>query len=515
MIPRYAPADLAALFSDEARFDAMLEVELLAVEAFERSGIAPRGTAARAAGGGAERSTAAFVADVDAPRGGHAPRHRGLRRRRPARAWRSPRRRGCTTASPRRTSSTPRCASRLTRRARRAPGRRRGARLRRWPPAPARRSTCRSRGARTGCSPSRPRSARSSRCCACRRSATACGSCAPARHRRRQALRARSAPTRQSIPAIEAHVCAALGLVARARDPGARPGSPRRGPLRVRGDGDDDRGASRTEVRLLARSDVGEAPSRSRRARRARRRCRTSATPSAPSGCAGWHASCAATSSRGSRTSRSGTSATSRTARVERVVLPDAIQLTGYLLREATSLAAGLVIDASTRRGEPRGREPRARLLPVGAARARRRGGSPATPRTGSSSAPHGRGGHAVGRSARCSRPMGRCTLDAERPRRRVRPRAACSGTAHASSTRSRDCDAADARGAWTHLHSREGARPLRGRVTTASCSSPRTGSSAFDVVMPSPSPNKGRVLTAMTSFWCDARSATSCAART
>ena len=32
---------------------------------------------------------------------------------------------------------------------------------------------------------------------------------------------------------------------------------------------------------------------------------------------------------------------------VERVVLPDAIQLTGYLLREATSLAGGLVIDAA------------------------------------------------------------------------------------------------------------------------------------------------------------------------
>jgi len=39
MIPRYAPEDLAALFSDEHRFDTMLEVELLAAE-----GLAARGT---------------------------------------------------------------------------------------------------------------------------------------------------------------------------------------------------------------------------------------------------------------------------------------------------------------------------------------------------------------------------------------------------------------------------------------------------------------------------------------
>ena len=33
MIPRYAPADMAALFSDTARFSLWLEVELLATEA--------------------------------------------------------------------------------------------------------------------------------------------------------------------------------------------------------------------------------------------------------------------------------------------------------------------------------------------------------------------------------------------------------------------------------------------------------------------------------------------------
>jgi adenylosuccinate lyase len=64
VIPRYAPEDLAALFSDEARFGAMLEVELLATEAMERIGTVPQGTAAalRAA---APRIDAGFVRAVE------------------------------------------------------------------------------------------------------------------------------------------------------------------------------------------------------------------------------------------------------------------------------------------------------------------------------------------------------------------------------------------------------------------------------------------------------------------
>ena len=65
MIPRYAPDDLAALFTDEARFSAMLEVELLAVEALEREGIAPDRTAHRLRAA-APPIDAAFVADVAA-----------------------------------------------------------------------------------------------------------------------------------------------------------------------------------------------------------------------------------------------------------------------------------------------------------------------------------------------------------------------------------------------------------------------------------------------------------------
>ena len=46
MIPRYAPKDVAALFSDEHRFDTMLEVELLAAEALVELGVVPANDAA-------------------------------------------------------------------------------------------------------------------------------------------------------------------------------------------------------------------------------------------------------------------------------------------------------------------------------------------------------------------------------------------------------------------------------------------------------------------------------------
>jgi adenylosuccinate lyase len=46
MIPRYAPADMAALFSDEARLSVWLEVELLAVEGQAAAGVVPLAAAA-------------------------------------------------------------------------------------------------------------------------------------------------------------------------------------------------------------------------------------------------------------------------------------------------------------------------------------------------------------------------------------------------------------------------------------------------------------------------------------
>ena len=46
MIPRYTPADFEALFSQEAKYRAWLEVELAACEAMEAAGLVPEGTAA-------------------------------------------------------------------------------------------------------------------------------------------------------------------------------------------------------------------------------------------------------------------------------------------------------------------------------------------------------------------------------------------------------------------------------------------------------------------------------------
>ena len=65
MISRYAPKDVAALFTDEHRFDTMLEVELLAAEALVEQGVVP---AADAAALRARRPVvdATFVADVNA-----------------------------------------------------------------------------------------------------------------------------------------------------------------------------------------------------------------------------------------------------------------------------------------------------------------------------------------------------------------------------------------------------------------------------------------------------------------
>lgn len=64
MINRYAPKDMAALFNDAARFDAMLEVELLATEALATLGVVPQ-TDAEACRARRPVIDAAFVAAVD------------------------------------------------------------------------------------------------------------------------------------------------------------------------------------------------------------------------------------------------------------------------------------------------------------------------------------------------------------------------------------------------------------------------------------------------------------------
>ena len=64
MIPRYSPSDVAALFSDAHRFDTMLEVELLSAEGLARLGVIP-GTDVAVLRERRPVVDAAFVAEVD------------------------------------------------------------------------------------------------------------------------------------------------------------------------------------------------------------------------------------------------------------------------------------------------------------------------------------------------------------------------------------------------------------------------------------------------------------------
>src|SRR5580658_1399167 len=63
MIPRYSPPDMAALFTDTARFSLWLEVELLATEAQARVGVVPAEDAATCRAK-APTVDEVFVADV-------------------------------------------------------------------------------------------------------------------------------------------------------------------------------------------------------------------------------------------------------------------------------------------------------------------------------------------------------------------------------------------------------------------------------------------------------------------
>ena len=102
MIDRYALPEIAGLFTDEARFRAWLEVEILATEAWAKLGVVPAADAVAVreradfavagdprAGEITEHDVAAFVDVVQERIGGPAA---------------GP---GSTTASPRATSSTP------------------------------------------------------------------------------------------------------------------------------------------------------------------------------------------------------------------------------------------------------------------------------------------------------------------------------------------------------------------------------------------------------------------------
>ena len=65
MIPRYAPPEMAGLFSDEARFAMWLRVELLATEGWVEVGRRPGRRRRRCAGPGPPRWTPRFVEAVD------------------------------------------------------------------------------------------------------------------------------------------------------------------------------------------------------------------------------------------------------------------------------------------------------------------------------------------------------------------------------------------------------------------------------------------------------------------
>ena len=210
MIPRYAPPDMAALFSDEARFGMWLEVELLAAEGWAAARRHPRRGGRGRAGSGRPRSTTEFVAavaerervtdhDVAAfvdvvPGPSASPsrlldplradllgrgRHRPVRHADPGRRPVDRRRRPAGRRLRRRARSSSTC---------------------RWPAGP------------TGCTPSPPLSARSSRCGPSRPTGTANG-CVAARERIAVGKLSGAVGTYSNIdPAVEAYVCAALGL---------------------------------------------------------------------------------------------------------------------------------------------------------------------------------------------------------------------------------------------------------------------------------------------------------------
>ena len=342
MIPRYSLPEMAALFTDEARLEKWLEVELLAIEAWAAVGTIPRGDRRRRAGAGPEGHERPGGSG-GRTRERHRPRRRRLRRRRPG-----GHRRARRVAGPLR--------AHLVRRRRHRPlrhpdrGRRPAARrvrrtgggaqdpgassswTRPWPAGP------------TGCTPSRPPSGPSWPCGASRPTATAS---------RLRAARARVAVGKLSgavgtysniDPEVEAYVCRALGLtpvpatqvIARDRHAellwacavggGHRRDDRHRDPP----SGPDRGGRGRGGLRGGPEGQLGHAPQAQPHPVRAAD--------------AAWPGCCAATSGPGSRTWPCGTSATSPTPRWSASSSPTPALLTYYVLRRGAGLVDGLVV---------------------------------------------------------------------------------------------------------------------------------------------------------------------------
>ena len=435
MIPRYSLPEIADLFTDEARFGAWLEVEVLAVEAWAKLGVVPADDAR-----GGPRARRLRRRRGPRARAGHRPRRRRVRRRRAGDASAQPGGRvGPLRAhvERRRRHRARRCQ--LTRALDLHPRRRRRARGGDRRPGP--RVPRHADG--------RPHARHPRRADDVRREARAVGAAGPprpraagagARRRSRSASsRARSARTRTSTPRSRRYVCEHLGLDAGARDAGARPRPPRRGAVRVR--------VARRDDRVVRARDPPPAAHRGPRGRGAVPRGRAEglerdAAQAQPgevaSSSAAWPACCAATCRPALEDVALWHERDISHSSVERIILPDSLMLAYYVLVQFTHDRRGHARVPRAHAAQPR-RVVRPRVQPAGAARAGRGGHDAATTRTASCSATRCARGRRSARSATCSRddPDVTAALDDDAARRLLRPEARARQRRPRRSTRS------------------------------------------------------------------------------
>ena len=203
----------------------------------------------------------------------------------------------------------------------------------------------------------------------------------------------------------------------------------------------------------------------------------------------------------------------------ERVILPDATILLDYMLAKATGLVEGLVVRAGADAREHRAR-PRAPRLVAGPARAGRAGGP--VPRGRLRDRPAHRPPRrrrARCRCGACSRPTRRspaklpladldACFDDEAVLRHVPEVIARLDALEAAirgSRRRHATEAVDAAAESTFLRSGKVRDLYRIDDEPPAARRVATGSRAFDVVLPTPIPDKGRVLTGLSRFWFDA----------
>ena len=256
-----------------------------------------------------------------------------------------------------------------------------------------------------------------------------------------------------------------------------------------------------TEVRNLQHTEIGEVMEPFRRARRAARRCPTSATRSCPSGLPASLACCVGTRRPGSRTSRCGTSATSATAPRSgwRCPTPRSCSTTCWSARPASS------------RGSWSGRSACARTSSAASGCTPRRG---CCSRSSSVAGSRARTPTRSSRAVRCARRTSACPCATCSRRTRRSPASCRSPTSTPASTTTRCwCTSPRSSPASTAL---EAARCgwLRSLVRAGKVRDLyRVGEdrlllvasdrlSAFDVVLPTGIPDKGRVLTGLSRFW-------------